>query len=267
MPSAARRITFSRMDEAPKTPENEDPTAPADGSEDPTVAQAGEDPTVAQPGEESTAAQAAEEPTVARAAQEPAAEEPTVTQPTTVPTPAAERVPTSKKRLVGVDILIAFTTLLAVVGMMSVWANRLLFNPDQWQAQSTALLQNDSIRQTTSQYIVQEIYANVNVGGLIAKALPTQLKPLADPAAGALQNGAVSVVDTLLSRPRVQALWGRANRIADQTFITVVNGGKGPVGSKRAPSRSIWARSSPRWPTISGCHRVSPRSCLRRSRP
>ena len=29
------------------TPENEDPTAPADGSEDPTVAQAGEDPTAA----------------------------------------------------------------------------------------------------------------------------------------------------------------------------------------------------------------------------
>ena len=116
-----------------------------------------------------------------------------------------------------------------MVGVFSVWANRLLFNPDNWSNTSTQLLANPTIRQTTSNYIVDQIYANVNVAGLIRSGLPTQLQGLAAPAAGALRNAAVQAVDTALQRPRVQALWAQANRAADQLFINVVNGGKGAV--------------------------------------
>ncbi len=139
----------------------------------------------------------------------------------------------SKRRLVLVDVLIGVTTLLAIVGMFSVWANRLLFNPDQWEAQSTELLQNPSIRNATAQYLVDQLYANVNIPGLLESALPTRLKPLAAPAAGALENVAVQGVEEALQRPRVQTLWAKANRAADQTFIIVVNGGKGPVGIQK----------------------------------
>jgi hypothetical protein len=45
-----------------------------------------------------------------------------------------------------------------------------------------------------------------------------------------LRNGAVQVVDAALTRPRVQNLWAQANRAADQAFIAIVDGGKGPVG-------------------------------------
>jgi hypothetical protein len=127
-------------------------------------------------------------------------------------------------------VLIGITTLLAIVGMFSIWANRLLFNPDQWEAQSTQLLQNPAIRNSTAQYLVDQLYANVNIPGLLESALPTKLKPLAAPAAGALQNVAVQGVEEALQRPEVQTLWAKANRAADQTFIVVVNGGKGPVG-------------------------------------
>lgn len=135
----------------------------------------------------------------------------------------------SRRRLVLVNSLIAVTTLLLVIGMFSVWANRLLFSPDNWSNTSTQLLQNENIRSSTANYIVDQIYANVDVAGLIRSGLPPQLQALAAPAAGALRNAAVQGVELALTRPRIQSLWATANRAADQAFITVVNGGKGAV--------------------------------------
>lgn len=138
----------------------------------------------------------------------------------------------SKRRLILVDAVIVVATVLAVVGMLSIWANRLLFNPDNWENTSTQLLQNSDIRSATANYIVDQLYANVDVAGLMRSGLPPRLQPLAGPAAGALQNAAVKAVDLALSRPRIQTLWAKANRAADQTFIAIVNGGKGAVGVK-----------------------------------
>jgi hypothetical protein len=132
-----------------------------------------------------------------------------------------------------IDALIVVTTILAVVAMLSVWANRLLFNPDNWANTSTQLLQNADIRSATSNYVVDQLYQNVNVAGLLASGLPPRLDPLAGPAAGALRNVAVQGVNFALERPAVQTLWTHANRLADQSFIAVVNGGKGPVGVKQ----------------------------------
>ena len=128
-----------------------------------------------------------------------------------------------------VNTLIGITTVLLVVGVFSVWANRLLFSPDNWSNTSTQLLQNPAIRSTTANYLVDQLYANVNVADLIKSGLPPALQPLAAPAAGALRNAAVQGVELALTRPRVQNLWAQANRAADQTFIAVVNGGKGAV--------------------------------------
>jgi hypothetical protein len=143
------------------------------------------------------------------------------------PTPAAK---ISRRRLIGVDVLIGVTTLLLVVGIFATWANRLLFSPDNWSKTSTQLLQNENVRSTTANYIVDQLYANVNVAGLIRQGLPTQFQALAAPAAGALRNAAVSGAELALTRPRVQQLWAQANRAADQTFIDIVNGRKGAVG-------------------------------------
>jgi Short C-terminal domain len=143
--------------------------------------------------------------------------------------PAARTI--SHRRLIGVDALIGVTTLLLIVGMFAIWANRLIFNPDNWSKTSTQLLANPSIRNATANYVVDQLYANVNVAGLIKQGLPSQFQGLAGPAAGALRNAAVQGTDLALQRPRVQALWAQANRAADQTFINVVNGGKGAVST------------------------------------
>ena len=154
---------------------------------------------------------------------------PTLARMTVSGSASAAPVSLPLSRRVVIDSIIGVATVLLVVGTFAVWANRLLFSPDNWANTSTQLLANPTIRQTTATYVVDQIYANVNVPALLRSGLPSQLDPLAGPAAGALHNAAVQAVDTALQQPRIQALWAEANRAADRVFISVVNGGRGPV--------------------------------------
>jgi hypothetical protein len=140
---------------------------------------------------------------------------------------------TSRGRWIVVNVLIGVTTLLLVIGMFAIWANRLLFSPDNWSNTSTQLLQNPNIRSTTANYLVDQLYANVNVAALLQSGLPPRLQPLAAPAAGALRNVAVQGTELALQRPRVQALWAQANRAAVVTFIAIVKGRKGVVSNNQ----------------------------------
>jgi hypothetical protein len=146
----------------------------------------------------------------------------------TAATPARGPITRGRRWLINGVIVVA--TVLSLFAILSVWANRLLFNPDNWANTSTQLLQNSDIRSATSNYLVDQLYGNVNVAGLLQTALPPRLQPLAGPAAGALRNGAVGAFNAALGRPRVQSLWTAANRRADQLLVTIVDGGKGAVG-------------------------------------
>jgi hypothetical protein len=138
-------------------------------------------------------------------------------------------VPTRGRRI-QVNALVGVATVLLIIGIFAVWANRLLFSPDNWSKTSTELLQHPAVRSSTANYLVDQLYANVDVAGALRSALPPALDPLAAPVAGALRNGAVQAVDLALTRPRVQNLWAQANRAADQAFIAIVEGRKGTVG-------------------------------------
>ncbi len=121
------------------------------------------------------------------------------------------------------------TSVLAVIGIFAIWANRQMLNPDNWANTSTQLLQNADIREATSDYLVAQLYANVNVEEELKSRLPTQIKPLAGPLAGAIRNLATEATQRALASPRVQEVWRQANRAADQSLVTIVNGGKGAV--------------------------------------
>jgi Short C-terminal domain len=81
------------------------------------------------------------------------------------------------------------------------------------------------VRDQVSTFLVDQVYANVNVEGQLQAALPPQLKPLAGPAAGGLRNALDSGINELLQRPRVQQLWEASNRAAHEQFLNVIEGG------------------------------------------
>jgi len=128
-----------------------------------------------------------------------------------------------------VQVLIWGTTVLAILAIFAVWANRQILNPDNWSKTSTQLLQNADVREATANYLVDQLYANVNVEGELKSRLPPLLVPLAGPIAGGLRSLATEAAQRALASPRVQEVWKHANRAADQSFVTIVEGGKGAV--------------------------------------
>jgi hypothetical protein len=147
----------------------------------------------------------------------------------TVEQPKAVRSSGWTARRIVTDVVLTITTLLLIVAIFAIWANRQLLNPDNWSSTSTSLLQNEKVRDATANYLVDQLYANVDVSSLLSQRLPPALQPLAGPAAGALRNAALQGTELALSRPVVQNLWTTANRAADQALVAIINGGNRQV--------------------------------------
>jgi hypothetical protein len=128
-------------------------------------------------------------------------------------------------RRIATDVVLGIAAVLTVVAIFAIWANRQLLSPSNWSRTSTQLLQNEDIRSTTANFLVSQLYANVDVAQTLSARLPPALKPLAGPAAGALQTAAVNGTELLLARPRVQEAWAAANRAAIQSLVTIIKGG------------------------------------------
>ncbi len=134
-------------------------------------------------------------------------------------------VEVSRGRRIAVRATLTLATVLAVLAIFAIWANRQLLNPTNWANTSTALLQKQTIRSAVAGFLVDELYSHVDVSAKLESGLPGELKPLAGPAAGALHGVAETAAERVLQTPRVQSAWKTANRLADQTLVTVVAGG------------------------------------------
>src|SRR5215207_8836560 len=136
----------------------------------------------------------------------------------------------SRRRLLPLS-LITIGSVLALLAIFALWANRQLLDTDNWTDTSTELLENDEVRGQLSVFLIDELYANVDVQSELEQAAPPRLDALAGPAAGALRNVAVQGMDELLQRPRLQALWEEANRRGHKRLLQVVEDGGGDAVS------------------------------------
>jgi Short C-terminal domain len=123
--------------------------------------------------------------------------------------------------------LITVGSVVALLAIFALWANRQLLDTDNWTESSSQLLENDEIRSQLSVFLIDQLYANVDVKAELQQAVPPRLQALAGPAAGALRDLGVRAVDTLLARPRAQAAWKQANRRAHKRLLAVVENNAG----------------------------------------
>jgi Short C-terminal domain len=138
---------------------------------------------------------------------------------------AAEAAPAaSRASRIWVRVILGLATLLAALAIFAIWADRQLLNPDNWSTTSTALLQKSTVRAAISSYLIDQLYANVDVPGELKSGLPKQLQPLAGPVSGALHSVAEQGAERALETPQVQGVWRNANRAADQALVAIVNG-------------------------------------------
>jgi hypothetical protein len=118
--------------------------------------------------------------------------------------------------------LIGVATVLGIVAIFAVWANRQLLDTGYWTSTNTKLIESPPIREAVSGYLTEQLYANVDVAGELKKGLPTELQPLAAPAAGALRDVVQKGINLLLERPQVQELWRKANQVTHAELVRLI---------------------------------------------
>jgi hypothetical protein len=142
--------------------------------------------------------------------------------------PRAISVP--RKRRGVVFTLIGVASLIGFLAVFAIWANRQLLETDTWTDTSSKLLEDKEIRTQVSYFMVDALYANVDVQSELQQGLPPRLQRLSGPLSGAIRQLALRLADQALQRPRVQELWENANRTAQETLLRVVkHGGDEPV--------------------------------------
>jgi hypothetical protein len=119
-------------------------------------------------------------------------------------------------------ILIILASVLAVVSVFAIWAKRQLLETDTWVDTSTELLQDEAIQNALADFLVNELYTNVDVQAAIEEELPDQVKPLAGPISGGLRQVATRAAERALAEGKVQDLWEQANRLAHEKLLLLL---------------------------------------------
>jgi uncharacterized membrane protein YidH (DUF202 family) len=125
-----------------------------------------------------------------------------------------------RRRLV--KALVVLGSVLAFFSVFAIWTERQALNTDDWVGTSDKLLQNETIRKAVGNYLVDQLYENVNVKQELKSLLPGETKQLAGPVSGGLRQVAGSGADQVLQSSTAQELWEDANRTAHEQLVAVL---------------------------------------------
>lgn len=125
--------------------------------------------------------------------------------------------------------LVILGSLLAFLSVFAIWTERQALNTDDWVDTSGRLLQNETIRSTLADYLVDQLYENVDVRKELEEILPGDTKDLAGPAAGGLRQVAGQGAEKALETSTAQDLWEEANRSTHEQLLAVLENKKEAV--------------------------------------
>jgi hypothetical protein len=128
----------------------------------------------------------------------------------------------SRARRRTVKGLVILGSVLAFLSVFAIWIERQALNTDDWVATSDHLIQNPTIRAAVGDYLVDQLYENVDVEAELKDILPGDTKDLAGPAAGGLRQVAGDGAEKVLETSTAQALWEDANRSAHEQLVSVL---------------------------------------------
>lgn len=135
-----------------------------------------------------------------------------------------------RRRLV--RVLIVLGSLLAFLSVFAIWTERQALNTDDWVDTSGRLIQNETIREAVGDYLVDQLYENVNVETELSKILPGDTKELAGPVSGGLRQVAGGGANEVLKSSTAQELWKSANRTTHEQLLEVLEEKEGTVSTE-----------------------------------
>ncbi|HEX5593231.1 MAG TPA: SHOCT domain-containing protein [Solirubrobacterales bacterium] len=125
--------------------------------------------------------------------------------------------------------LVILGSVLAFLSVFAIWTERQALNTDDWTDTSGRLLENETIRTALSDYLVEQLYENVDVRKELEEVLPGDTKDLAGPAAGGLRQVAGQGAEKALETSTAQDLWEEANRTTHEQLLAVLEDKKEAV--------------------------------------
>jgi hypothetical protein len=137
----------------------------------------------------------------------------------------------SRGRRRTVNALIVLASVLAFLSIFAIWIERQALNTDDWVNTSSRLLQNSTIRGALANYLVDQLYENVDVEEELKERLPGDTKELAGPIAGAARQFAGTGAEKVLETSVMQEGWEDANRVAHEQLLAVLENKKEAVST------------------------------------
>src|SRR3954462_1763641 len=113
----------------------------------------------------------------------------------------------SRARRRAVRGLVILGSVLAFLSVFAIWTERQALNTDDWVSTSGRLIHNKTLRAAVGDYLVDQLYENVDVEAELEEILPGDTKDLAGPAAGGLRQVAGDGAEKVLESSTAQSLW------------------------------------------------------------
>jgi len=131
-----------------------------------------------------------------------------------------------------VRVLVVVGSLLAFLSVFAIWTERQALNTDDWVDTSGRLIQNETIRQELGDYLVDQLYENVDVEKELSQKLPGDTKDLAGPISGGLRQVAPEGANQVLQSSTAQELWKSANRTTHEQLLEVLEEKEGTLATE-----------------------------------
>lgn len=137
--------------------------------------------------------------------------------------PGGSRGATPKRRHRGlVWSLIVLASVLLIVSMTANWVQRGVLDTNEVVNSTDEILTDEDVQEALSIYLVDQLYANVDVQGQIEEKLPSSAKALSAPITAATRRLALDVSEKALAEPRVQDLVTGAVRVSHKKFVRLI---------------------------------------------
>src|SRR4051795_1669445 len=125
--------------------------------------------------------------------------------------------------------LVILGSALAFLSVFAIWTERQALNTSDWVETSGKLLHNAKVREAVGNYLVDQLYENVDVKKELEDILPGEASELAGPAAGGLRQVAGQGAEKVLETSTAQELWEEANRATHEQLLAVLENKKEAV--------------------------------------
>lgn len=139
--------------------------------------------------------------------------------------------PSARSRSLLVHGLIGLASVVLFLTAVNTWVDRAALDTDNWVAASDELLADPLVREAVSVFVVDQLYASIDVAQQLQSVLPGDLERLSNTLAVILRAPAAEAIDRLLATDAAATVWTEANRAAHRTVVAILTDDTGPLTS------------------------------------